>query len=305
LAFNCFIGITDKDWFDLLSSQCGLEEVNFWQPSGKHNFKVLKPGELFLFKLHSPDNFIVGGGIFAHFSLLPISLAWEAFEIANGAETLIQMRTRVARYRRQADARSEDYTIGCIILERPFFLSRDKWIPVPANWSSSIVQGKSYDLSIEPGLSLWNRLETDFTISKAVSEVSERYGQAVLTFPRLGQGSFRIVVTDAYSRRCAISGERTLPVLDAAHIVPYSENGRHSVNNGLLLRKDLHTLFDLGYVTVTPKMLVEVSRKIKEEFENGKDYYRYHGNSIIVPASPLDRPSQELLKWHNENRFRG
>ena len=52
-------------------------------------------------------------------------------------------------------------------------------------------------------------------------------------------------MTDAYERRCAVTGEKTLPVLEAAHIRPYALLGPHRVNNGLLLRSDLHKLFDL------------------------------------------------------------
>jgi putative restriction endonuclease len=63
---NLYVGITDYDWFRFLSAQPSVEEVNFWQPGGRTNFKALQPGELFLFKLHSPRNFIVGGGVFAH-----------------------------------------------------------------------------------------------------------------------------------------------------------------------------------------------------------------------------------------------
>ena len=48
----------------LLASQPGLDEVNFWQPGSNTQFRALSPGELLLFKLHSPDNFIVGGGVF-------------------------------------------------------------------------------------------------------------------------------------------------------------------------------------------------------------------------------------------------
>ncbi len=73
---NFFIGITDQSWFDSLSSLPSPDEVNFWQPSGKTTFRALKLGELFLFKLHSPNDYIVGGGFFAHSTLLPISLAW-------------------------------------------------------------------------------------------------------------------------------------------------------------------------------------------------------------------------------------
>ncbi len=74
-----FVGITDSDWFDILSNLPYIDEVNFWQPSGKTQFRALKPGEPFLFKLHSPLNYIVGCGFFAHSTILPSSLAWDAF----------------------------------------------------------------------------------------------------------------------------------------------------------------------------------------------------------------------------------
>src|SRR5882672_6393088 len=126
-----FVGVTDSDWFELLAGQPHLEDVNFWQPGGGRQFKALAPGDLFLFKLHSPADFIVGGGIFAHATLLPISLAWDSFGISNGARTLDEMRVRVEKYRRRPPAKA-DYTIGCILLEQPFFFRREAWVPVPA-----------------------------------------------------------------------------------------------------------------------------------------------------------------------------
>jgi hypothetical protein len=59
-----FVGITDREWFDFLSRLNGVDEVNFWQPSGQQQFRALQIGEPFLFKLHSPDDYIVGGGFF-------------------------------------------------------------------------------------------------------------------------------------------------------------------------------------------------------------------------------------------------
>lgn len=302
---KAFVGITDREWFTLLRSRPQLDEVNFWQPSGNRQFRALNPGELFLFKLHSPEDFIVGGGIFAHSSLLPISLAWESFGISNGARNLTEMRTRVAKYRRQSEERTADYTIGCILLEQPFFLSEQSWVPVPSDWKANIVQGRGYDLTVEPGLTLWNRLQSSLPATPAVHEAKPQYGDPVLTFPRLGQGSFRVLVTDAYDRRCAVTSERTLPALDAAHIKPYSESGLHLVRNGILFRRDLHALFDKGYLTITPTMHIEVSGRIKEEFENGRDYYRHHGGAIRLPANPSDRPSPEFLEWHNINVYKG
>lgn len=300
-----YVGVTDRDWFNLLSSLEKLDEVNFWQPSGKQVFQSLKPGELFLFKLHSPDNYIVGGGFFAHASILPISMAWEAFGIKNGAPSFPEFHLRVAKYRHDTESRFADYSIGCILLEQPFFLLRKSWVPVPSDWKSNIVQGRGYDLSVEPGKTLWVQLQSSISTQAVIREEAASYGKPVLTYPRLGQGSFRVLVTDAYERRCAITGERTLPALDAAHIKPFSEKGPLVVNNGILLRRDLHALFDRGYLTITPSCKIEVSRRIKEEYENGKEYYRYHGNQIRVPANALDLPSSEFLEWHSANIYRG
>jgi len=302
---QAYVGITDRDWFDLLRSLSQLDEVNFWQPSGNRQFRALNPGELFLFKLHSPNNYIVGGGLYAHSSLLPISLAWETFGLSNGARNLSEMRIRVEKYRRQVESRTADYMIGCILLEQPFFLPENAWIPIPSDWNTNIVQGRRYDLSIEPGLSLWRQLHLTMPLASLVHEEAARYGEPIFTLPRLGQGSFRVLVTDAYERRCAVTNERTLPALDAAHIRPYSESGQHIVSNGILMRRDLHALFDKGYVTVTPSMKVEVSRRIKEEFENGRDYYLLQGSRIRLPAESANRPSRDYLEWHNSNIYRG
>lgn len=302
---KCYVGVTDYKWFSYLSNLPHLDEANFWQPGGRQQFRALEPGELFLFKLHSPNNYIVGGGIFAHSSLLPISLAWESFGNANGASTFAEMRDQVAGYRNEPGDRTADFRIGCILLEQPFFLSKDQWIPVPPDWAPNIVQGRTYDLTVEPGFTLWNRLQLSLSVTPSIREERARYGQPVSVMPRLGQGSFRVLVTDAYERRCAITNERTLPALDAAHIKPYSASGSHVVSNGILLRRDLHALFDRGYITISPELIIEVSGKIKEEFENGRDYYRFHGNKIRLPKSLIDRPSPEYLEWHNANIYKG
>ena len=308
-GFRIYVGVTDGEWFELLRSLGGIDEVNFWQPSGSSRFRALSPGELFLFKLHSPRNFIVGGGFFGHFSLLPVSLAWAAFEEKNGARSLEEMRRRIEKYRREPEDRFADYTVGCILLEQPFFLPEDQWIPVPEDWAPNIVRGKGYDTSSEIGLRLWQAVEERLqstNIPPGFEDVPDPvYGEPILVRPRLGQGSFRIIVTDAYDRRCAVTRERTLPVLQAAHIQPYAEGGGHDVRNGLLLRSDLHVLFDQGYITVTPDHHLEVSRRIREEFENGRDYYALHGCELHTPTEHEFRPLPRLLRWHNEAVFRG
>ncbi len=290
-----FVGVTDDNWFNYLAS-IKPDEVNFWQPSGRQSFKALKENELFLFKLHSPLNYIVGGGFFVRHAFLPISLAWEAFGNKNGMEDYYTFSQAIYGYRGDNPRIEPDPTIGCIILTAPFFFERSEWIPMPVDFKLNIVKGKGYDTETDIGRELYHQVIERMNVN--------RYGAEQIIRPRLGQGAFRVVVTEAYNRRCAISGEKTLPVLEAAHIKPYSQEGPHETNNGLLLRKDIHTLFDRGYITVDDKYRIHISNRIKEDYGNGKIYYALHGNKLVeMPVGEVDRPSVDYLKWHNENIY--
>jgi putative restriction endonuclease len=311
-----FVGVTDFDWYSLHASKPYVEEVNFWRPSPNATFKILKPGEPFLFKLHSPRNFIVGGGFFAKFIQLPVSLAWDAFGEANGTRSLDEVKNRIAHYRKQIVSTYFDPVIGCILLEEPFFFQPNEWIPIPKDFSLNIVQGKSYDTNEEMGRRLWQevgeRLERtaakSINPSPAINAAAEtaRYGNPTVVRPRLGQGTFRILITDAYNRRCTVTGEKTLPVLEAAHIRPYGKGGEHELTNGLLLRSDVHKLFDSGYITIEPQeRTVVVSNRIREEFENGREYYALAGKKIALPNDSNFVPDKDNLLFHANNIYRG
>jgi putative restriction endonuclease len=268
----------------------------------------------FYFRLHAPYRVIVGGGVFVHADSLPCSIAWEAFEEANGAASLAQMRARIARYRKVAPDERTDFAIGCRILTQPFFLPEGEWFE-PPNWPPHFQGFKTYSTDAPDGLMLWELAQQHiqsgfihrnlFPQSGASDVPVARWGEPALIHPRLGHGAFRIIVTDNYARRCAVTGERTLPALDAAHIRPYADRGEHEPSNGLLLRRDIHSLFDRGYVTVTPARHFEVSRRIRDEFENGRDYYAMHGTAIRVPDRSELQPDPDALRWHNENIFLG
>ena len=300
-----YIGVTDDKWFKYLKS-IKPDEVNFWQPNSGRNFKAIKQGELFLFKLHSPNNFIVGGGVFVRQAFLPVSLTWDAFEIKNGTSNRDDFLNAIYQYRRTDRRLEPDPIIGSLILSTPFFFEIEDWIPVPQSWSPNIVQGKTYDTETVEGRQLFEVVQRKMSMSFSVMEESERYGSPQIITPRLGQGGFRVIVTEAYHRRCAMTGEKTLPVLDASHIKPYAKEGPHTASNGLLLRQDLHTLFDRGYITINEGNIIEVSRRIKDDYGNGKEYYALHGKLLPnIPDRFEERPSREFLLWHNENVYVG
>jgi putative restriction endonuclease len=286
--------------------------VNFWSPGGAA-FKRLQPGELFLFKLKARfGHAIVGGGIFALDARLPLSLAWQTFGDKNGATSLEEMRVRIRQYQSPAARAQWDPVIGCRLLQQPFFFPPDEWFPVPSTFPVNAVSGKSYGLEEAEGAFLLRAVEERLpwaarplspTIAAPGLHEGDRTGTPQIIFPRLGQGSFRIAVMDGYGRRCAVTGEKTLPILDAAHIKPWEVGGEHRPGNGLLLRTDVHRLFDLGYVTVSHDYHFEVSPRLREDYDNGKEYYELHGRPLRAPGDLAFLPSPDALDWHHENRW--
>ncbi len=184
-----WVGVTDKDWFDLLRTR-SPDEVNFWQPTPRPLATFLEPGVPFLFKLHAPHNYVVGGGFFVRFSALPARLAWEAFGEKNGVVDYASLRKRIEQYR-EGPVRG-DPEIGCNILNGPFFFEESQWIPVPESWAPNIVRGRTFDTSETDGLHLWNAVTERLRATAAAPDVAEqsaRYGAEYLTRARLGQGA--------------------------------------------------------------------------------------------------------------------
>jgi putative restriction endonuclease len=306
---NLFVANTDNAWFDFLSSEGDLAEVNFWWP-GETNFRVLQQGELLAFRLKSPRNKIGGFGIFSNHSRLPIQIAWETFSRGNGVPSLEGLRSSIAQLRTNISV-VPSTDIGSTVLVQPVFFPSHLWFDVPKSWSPSIQRGKRYSTDNSEGLELWDRLLETAKLCNTTnapgfaSQGQARFGAPTLITPRLGQGAFRIAVTEAYGRQCAVTSGKVLPALDAAHIKPYGEGGLHLKSNGILLRKDIHSVFDAGYVTIKDDFTFSVSKKVKEVFNNGEEYLRLHGARLRLPETKTDWPDVELLRWHNKDRYLG
>lgn len=116
----------------------------------------------------------------------------------------------------------------------------------------------------------------------------ERQQRAIKT--RRGQARFREALMLAYKRRCAISRCAVEALLEAAHIRPHSEQTDYSVSNGLLLRSDLHTLFDLKLLAIDDRYRVRLSEKLRNS-----EYWRYHGQDIAMPDRISDNPDRDSL----------
>ncbi|MGH3963172.1 MAG: HNH endonuclease [Pseudonocardiaceae bacterium] len=320
---RAYVGVTDWHWYRFLQGR-GATEVNFWQPSGRRRFGAIPEGAPFLFKSHYADgNRIVGGGFLSGWASLPMTRAWEFFGEDNGCATVEEMRTRIYRYRRKTlDDGSADPEIGCIMLRDVRFFDPDEAPNAPPGWSSNIVQGRSYDLASPEGsylehvlgallsrhLNLAIENEADQGDNDSPGTVlGEVFGQPRLTRVRVGQAAFKALVQEAYGRRCAVTGSKIVPVLQAAHIRPVTDHGENRVDNGLLLRSDVHALFDRGYLAVHPqKKTLLVSPRLRTEWGNGEDFYQraLSGETISMPRRHLDQPNADFLTWHADTVFR-
>ncbi|MBG0816949.1 HNH endonuclease [Planomonospora sp. ID82291] len=306
---KAYVGVTDAEWYRFLAARPEVGEVNFWRPSSAREFKVLSHGEPFFFKSHYPHNRVVGGGFYSGFARLRVSEAWEFFGEGNGAAGLAELRGRVGRYRSEPMGPGDDPVIGCVIVRDVCFFPGEVDAGAPPDFASNIVQGKGYDLAVHPEAAYFHGLLDRMGIGVEV-DLSEPwhldgpvYGDPRLAPRRLGQQAFQAVVLHAYERRCAVTGDRIRPVLQAAHIRPVAAGGQHRLDNGLLLRSDVHTLFDRGYLAVDPKYRLRVSPRLREEFGNGEEFYRRAGTEIALPHQRRDRPSAEVLEWHLDEVF--
>lgn len=117
---------------------------------------------------------------------------------------------------------------------------------------------------------------------------------------RLGQPQFRSALLLAYRSRCAISGCSVLQLLEAAHIKPYSDRGDYAVSNGILLRTDLHTLFDRGLLKIDPTTrTVRIDKSVKDPA-----YRALHKKGIFQPIAERDKIQKSHLVTRSKQAVR-
>lgn len=306
---RAYVGVTDGRWSSFLAARPHLDEANFWVPGGgPKTWNVTRPNDAVLFKSKSPGNRLIGGGIQSDYRQLPVSLAWDVWGEGNGAESLTEMRRLIGLNRHRLLADEEDPVIGCLMIRDVTFFDDSEPLLEPDNFASNIVSGKGYDL---PG----NGSAVERAVTRLLSG-SSRSGTARydlqdvqfaprITWGRLGQDSFKASVAAAYGLRCAITGAKILPALQAAHIKSVAAGGQHSVNNGLLLRADVHVMFDRGLLGVHPdRKTLQVSSRLRTTFGNGEEFYQREHQPIRLPTVRADRPAADFLTWHMDTVLR-
>ena len=305
-----YIAVTNPDWYAFLRRRtgpsCMLDEVNFWNPSGKP-LKHFRPGEPFFLRLKAPYHVLGGYGFFATFRALPLMRAWEYFRELNGCTDPLELS--------HLTKRPLDAPIGCTVLRdvtlwpdglHVQWSSREGWRGNGPNRGKTETDPERVQQLLDY-IGRDNHAVPEDLSAEAFRplEIDDREIVLARTRQRSGQGTFRTRLLGAYNGRCAVTGEHTEVVLDAAHIQPYLGPRSNHLQNGILLTKEFHALFDEGYATITPNLRVRISPRLRDEWDNGHRYYPFDGRPLEVePRSTIEKPSAAVLAWHGERIFK-
>ncbi|WP_162248752.1 HNH endonuclease [Agromyces sp. Root1464] len=295
-----------------------VEEFVLWRAAGDSStISPVGPGEPIIMATtgsSSSHRIAVGGGLFSGRSRMTLSELWEWFGAASGARSPAELRTAYEQLVARPLNANEDPDVDTTLLHHVRFFSPDEYVDLAIDPTVfTFEQGNYFDLS--------NRAPEDPVLRAIITYFDPRQdphadevAQIVLgtiraaarsVIPRLGQGAFRAMVSDAYGHQCALTGYRVRPVLEAAHIRAYSSGGEHRLDNGLLLRSDVHTLYDRGYISFDDVGGLMVSNQLRERFGNGDWYYDRIGMPLASPKRAVDQPHPDFLSWHRESVFLG
>lgn len=126
-----------------------------------------------------------------------------------------------------------------------------------------------------------------------IQQADARRKLMALIVRREGQPAFRKQLLDAYDKKCAVSECQVEMLLEAAHIVPYKGAHTNHASNGILLRADLHKLFDLRMMFIDP----DTGKVHLHPSLIGSEYVAFQGKSIFTPIDPICAPSKEALLY--------
>jgi hypothetical protein len=137
-------------------------------------------------------------------------------------------------------------------------------------------------------------IETEISDDSSNSKVDEKVLQSIKT--RRGQPAFRKALLDAFHGTCCVTGSKVEALLEAAHIIPHSTETNYSVFNGLLLRTDIHTLFDLGLLCITESGVVKIDSSLKNS-----EYFQHDGDRVMGSELPseMGQNLRERNKYFN------
>ena len=276
------IAPTDPDWFGFHRQNQFNDKINFWTPTD-WKFKALQPGEMVVFEMKGPGPAMIGGyGTFLEYKFQPIDDAWQEFGRRNGCESKAALIGALSHHKTFDPKQG----IGCLALGNVIFFDNPVPVPNGIDFSRNTVKYSKYDVPFP--FAQVTPVSSDFVLVQAARK--KKKTQTVTQ--REGQAQFHTMVSIAYDHKCCISGEKTPELLQAAHIQDYISKESHHIQNGLLLRVDLHTLFDNGLLAIDSDYRIHISSLVQSP-----EYRKFDNMVISLPNHSSLYPSKDALKY--------
>ncbi len=274
--------------------------VNFWTPT-PWNIKQLNKGSRLYFMLKAPIRQIGGFGEFIEYRDLTPEQAWNQFGYRNGRTSKHEFINSIQNYIDKNSKKSgsqpidiNTYEIGCIILDNCEFWNNAIFInPADHNidFATQVVKIKYFD-QYDPFMQSQEERDNFNLINEP------RENKPTVTNSRERQSEFKGRILKAYHSRCCISGETISELLEAAHVQEYRNTSSNHVQNGLLLRIDIHRLYDNHLLFIDSNYIIHVSNLVTSQ-----QYRQLHGQTITLPDLDYSWPSKEALELRR-NEFR-
>lgn len=178
--------------------------------------------------------------------------------------------------------------IGTVDLSMQFSIALHNFAPLLSRCAPS-----SWDIEVRTAQDFVNK-QSGYVKYDPISEKEGRERVWAEVARRQGQAKFRRSLLEAYDGKCAISGTNVADVLQAAHIIPYNGPKTNHVTNGILLRADLHNLFDLKLIAINPvSKKISVSTRLCET-----EYWKFNDLYLKIPVNTSHHPCSEALAAH-------
>jgi hypothetical protein len=292
---------TDPDWIEVLRSYNITDNINFWR---KEKRRVHLPERSrFYFKLRG-SRFIAGRAVSQRQISMSIREAWEYFSIRNGVSTYEELRRKATDILEVSDD-----TLNCLVLDEVEVLDPEEYPQLPPDFvatqnpkdylEGSLPQIESSFFGASTlGLSGIEAQLTKDRVFDPDTVLAAREATLRAVVMRRGRSDFRQMLMDAYDHKCAVTGTEVRAILEAAHVYPYKGTETNVLQNGILLRSDWHTLFDLGLWAIDDDYRIIIAPEIIPE-----EYRKYHQTLIRLPRIVLHRPSPKAIRWHRNNVF--
>lgn len=278
------LAVTDETWFDYQRSHGFIDKVNFWTPSRIGPTRISK-GDFFVFKLKGAGDRIGGFGTFEEYRFQSLEETWTEFGRKNGADSKADFLNTLTRFKS-----NNGKDCGCVVLNNVVYFDE------PINRESVGITAKPAQLyAYDSGQFPFDDILVSHSSFSLVQNATKKKKIQISTV-REGQAAFHTAVSKAYQSKCCITGETTPELLQAAHIQDYINKNSHHIQNGLLLRVDIHKLFDSGLLFIDQDYCVHVSSLVTTQ-----EYHDLEGTQISLPTNSSEWPSLDALKFKEES----